>query len=97
MYISMANQTIQELNGNATTKANEQDSKKGWAKVSEVVPKYFGKTKLYELIKSNKIKSCSLRERGMIRGTRLICLDSLEAYFNDLAEQQMAELNQEGE
>jgi hypothetical protein len=39
------------------------------------------KAKLYELLGRNLIKSCSLKERGMIRGTRLISFDSLRSFL----------------
>ena len=39
------------------------------------------KPKLYELIRRGLIKSVSLRERGQIKGTRLIVADSLREYL----------------
>lgn len=44
-----------------------------------------GRTKLYELIGSGKIKTVSMRERGQTRGTRLISYDSLAAYIESQA------------
>ena len=45
-----------------------------------------GRTKLFELIADQKIKSVSLRKRGQVRGPRLISYDSLNSYLNSLAE-----------
>ena len=51
------------------------------------VPTYFGigRSKLYELIAENKIKSVSMRTRGAKHGTRLVSYDSLAAYLDSLA------------
>jgi len=39
------------------------------------------KPKIYDLINRGLIKSISLRERGQIKGTRIIVGDSLRAYL----------------
>ena len=39
------------------------------------------KAKIYQLISSGKIRSICLRERGQVRGTRLIVYDSLREYL----------------
>jgi hypothetical protein len=51
------------------------------------VPLYFGigRSKLYELIAENKIKSVSMRTRGAKHGTRLVSYDSLAAYLDSIA------------
>ena len=36
---------------------------------------------LYRLIESGKVRSCVLRERGKVRGARLVFHDSLRAYI----------------
>ena len=53
--------------------------------------KYFGigRTKLFEWIASGRIKTVSLRERGQKRATRLIHYDSLAAYLDQLASQNL--------
>ena len=60
-----------------------------WLRIPTAI-KIFGisRTKLYELIGQRKVKSVSLRERGQIRGTRLISYDSMMEYLDQLAEQQ---------
>jgi len=57
-----------------------------WLRPREV-PTYFGigRSKLYELIAENKIKSVSMRSRGQKHGTRLVSYDSLVAYLDSLA------------
>jgi hypothetical protein len=52
------------------------------------VPMYFGigRTRIYELIAENAIKSLSLRKRGQRHGTRLISYASLSAYFENLSQ-----------
>ena len=60
-----------------------------WLRIPSAV-KIFGisRTKLYELIGQQKIKSVSLRERGQVRGTRLLSYDSMMDYLDQLAEKQ---------
>ncbi len=41
---------------------------------------------IYKLMSSGKIRSVSLRERGTIRGTRLISFPSLRAFLESKAE-----------
>ena len=50
------------------------------------VPKIFGigRTRIYELIAENKVKSLSMRKRGQRHGTRLISYASLSAYLESL-------------
>ena len=43
------------------------------------------KSTLYRLIAEGKIKSSSLRERGMRRGKRLVSTDSVAAYLEGRA------------
>jgi hypothetical protein len=47
----------------------------------------FKRAKLYELLASDKIKSFLLKERGAIRGCRLIDRDSLDDFLQKAAEQ----------
>ncbi len=44
-----------------------------------------GKTTLYRLIDEGKVKSTSLRERGKLRGKRLIFTDSVAALLESRA------------
>lgn len=44
-----------------------------------------GKSTLYRLIDEGKIKSTSLRERGKLRGKRLIFTDSVAAFLESRA------------
>lgn len=58
-----------------------------WLRPKEV-PKHFGigRSKIYELIATGKVKSVSLRKRGQKHGTRLVSYDSLSAYLDSIAE-----------
>lgn len=72
--------------------AAEQDAKPPrpeWLRIPNAV-KIFGisRTKLYELISARRIKSVSLRERGQVRGVRLLSYDSLMEYLEALADEQ---------
>ncbi len=59
-----------------------------WIRVPEAVRvSGMSRSSLYELIASGKIKSFSNRQRGAIRGIRLISYDSLMGYL-ELAYQQ---------
>lgn len=51
------------------------------------IHKHFGITRstLYRLIAEGKIKSASLRERGKLRGKRLVSTDSVAAFLEGLA------------
>ena len=66
------------------------DVRPEWLRIPSAV-RIFGisRTKLYELISQRKIKSVSLRERGQVRGTRLLNYDSLVDYLDQLAERQL--------
>lgn len=57
-----------------------------WLRVSEAC-RYsrLSKPKLYQLFKRGLIKTVSLRERGMVRGTRLVSFDSLRAFLESRA------------
>lgn len=53
-----------------------------WIRVKEAVAySRLSKAKLYDLMGRGLIKSSSLRERGMVRGTRLVSFDSLRAFI----------------
>lgn len=57
-----------------------------WLRVKEACSfSRLSKPKLYQLINAGKIKSVSLRERGQVRGTRLISFDSLRAFLESRA------------
>lgn len=57
-----------------------------WLRVKEACEySRLSKPKLYQLINAGRIKSVSLRERGQIRGTRLISSDSLRAFLESRA------------
>lgn len=57
-----------------------------WLRVKEACQySRLSKPKLYELIHRGLIKSVSLRERGQVRGARLISFDSLRAFLESRA------------
>lgn len=57
-----------------------------WLRVAEAL-KWTGWSKptLYTLINNGKVKSVSLRQRGQVRGTRLVNFDSLRSFLNSIA------------
>jgi hypothetical protein len=67
--------------------ARQGELKPEWIRPKDV-PKFFGigRTRIYELIAENKIKSVSMRKRGQRHGTRLISYDSVAAYLESLVE-----------
>ncbi len=59
-----------------------QTIKPEWIRVNDAVRVTgISRSKIYELIKAGKIRSFSKRERGALRGIRLIFLDSLLDYI----------------
>jgi hypothetical protein len=62
----------------STGAAINGELKPEWIRPKDV-PRIFGigRTKIYELLAENKIKSLSMRQRGQRHGTRLISYDSL--------------------
>jgi hypothetical protein len=57
-----------------------------WLRISEAVQySRLSKPTLYNLINRGLIKSVSLRERGQIKGTRLVSYDSLRAFLESRA------------
>jgi hypothetical protein len=75
----------------------QSQQKPEWLRIEAAV-KLFGisRTKLYDLISNKRIKSFCLRERGKIKGLRLISYDSLcqflesEAQAQEVAAQEVA-------
>ena len=64
------------------------NQKPEWLRIPQAIALFgIGRTKLYELINSKVIKSASIRQRGQIKGTRLISFESLNDYLNQLANQ----------
>lgn len=57
-----------------------------WLRVREACEySRLSKPKLYQLLNRSLIKSVSLRERGQIKGTRLISFDSLRSFLESRA------------
>ncbi|MFZ4767667.1 MAG: helix-turn-helix domain-containing protein [Roseimicrobium sp.] len=57
-----------------------------WLRVKEACAfSRLSKPKLYDLMNRGLIKSVSLRERGMVRGTRLVSSDSLRGFLESRA------------
>lgn len=57
-----------------------------WLRVKEACTfSRLSKPKLYDLINRSLIKSVSLKERGQVKGTRLISFDSLRAFLESRA------------
>lgn len=57
-----------------------------WLRIKEACEySRLSKPKIYDLLNRGLIRSSSLRERGQIKGTRLICFDSLRQFLNSRA------------
>jgi hypothetical protein len=57
-----------------------------WYSVAEAMTySRFSKGLLYSLMNRGLIKSVSLRERGMVKGKRIISVDSLRSFLNSRA------------
>ena len=70
----------------ATPSDYEGENEPDWIRVSDAVKRFsIGRSTLYLLIKSNQIKSCSLRRRGMLRGIRLLSCDSIKKALEQAA------------
>lgn len=54
------------------------------------------RTPMYGLVRDGKIRSVVLRQRGKLRGIRLICYDSLIGYLRRIAAEQGQGLVEEG-
>lgn len=53
-----------------------------WLRIPQATALFgIGRTKLYELIKSKRIKSVSIRDRGKTRGTRLVSYEGLSEFI----------------
>lgn len=67
---------------NKDTNKSVYSTKPEWLRVQQASALFgLGRTKLYELIGSGKIKTVSMRQRGQIKGTRLISYDSLSEFI----------------
>lgn len=79
-HCSSASAKIGENTSNAFQQRPE------WMRVKEACAfSRLSKPKLYDLMNRGLIKSVSLRERGMVRGTRLVSSDSLRAFLESRA------------
>ncbi len=82
---------------NISERVDNVTARSEWIGVSEAMLLFpLGKTKLYELIQANLIKSCCLKKKGQRQGKRLISYSSVNDYFAKLAEEQMSETQIEG-
>jgi hypothetical protein len=69
-----------------STPPNSSPTLPEWLRVSEACTySRLSKPKLYQLLNRGLIKSCSLKERGQIKGTRLISSDSLRLFLQSRA------------
>jgi hypothetical protein len=72
----------------AETYSPEQIARSKYLRVAQVLAGYpWKRAKLYELISKGEVKSFVLKEKGAIRGIRLIDKDSLDAYLEAKAAQ----------
>jgi hypothetical protein len=63
-----------------------------WLRIPAAVAQFGpSRTKLYQLIKEGKVRSVSLREKGMEKATRLIHAGSLRAYIESFEKEGGAE------
>lgn len=80
--------TFQEQNRASENQADQPE----WIRVADVKRLFgIGRSKVYELIQSQKIGSVSLRETGQTRGTRLVSCEGMRAYLADLSKQQQGQ------
>jgi predicted DNA-binding transcriptional regulator AlpA len=62
------------------------DAAREWLRVKEACTySCLSKAKLYDLMNRGLVKSSSLRERGQIKGTRLVSFDSLRQFLESRA------------
>lgn len=62
------------------------DIRREWCRIAEACHfSGISKPKLYQLLNRGDIKSVSLRERGQIKGTRLVSFDSLRDFLESRA------------
>ncbi len=72
----------------AETYSPEKIVRSKYLRVAQVLGAYpWKRSKLYELISKGEVKSFVLKEKGAIRGIRLIDKDSLDAYLEAKAAQ----------
>lgn len=78
--------TILSMRDCTTPQASIRAIKPEWVRVPDAV-KLFGikRSKLYELIAAGRIKSREIKERGKVRGIRLISYDSLNEFIEGAA------------
>ena len=79
----MANTSVTTKTATASASGNPANElPKEWLRVREAVQfSRVSRPKLYDLMNRGLIKYCSLKERGMVRGTRLISFDSLKGFL----------------
>jgi hypothetical protein len=72
----------------------QSQQKPEWLRIEAAV-KLFGisRTKLYDLISNKRIKSFCLRERGKVKGLRLISYDSLSEFLENQAKASEQEIS----
>ena len=86
---------VMDKNTHNKTITKQQPLKPEWIRVTDAVRvSGISRSKIYELIKAGKIKSFSKRERGGVRGMRLIFFDSLLDHIEEMYAVAMA--NHEG-
>jgi hypothetical protein len=63
-----------------------------WGRIANAVRRFgIGRSKFYELIRDRRIKSFCLRERGKVKGIRMISFESVREFLeNEAREQQEA-------
>lgn len=72
------------VNGGAPT-IDYQDRRE-WMRVRQAVSCFsIGRSSLYKLLSKGLVKSVSIKERGALRGIRLINADSIRNYLENLA------------
>lgn len=81
-WLAMSNHMAPHYSSAAANVADHPE----WLRIREACQySRLSKPKLYELINRGLIKTVSLRERGMVRGTRLVSFDSLKAFLESRA------------
>jgi len=82
----MTDKLVAKQTGSSNEELNSGQQNQEWLRVAEACDySRISKPKLYQLINRGLIKSVSLKERGQIKGTRLISFDSLRAFLESRA------------
>ncbi len=68
------------------TESQQQYKEPEWVRIGAAVHLFgIGRTSLYNLLATGKVRSVCIRKRGSVRGIRLVSADSLRCYISSFA------------